>query len=412
MFRRLVLQGWRQFGDVTLDFDSRLTVLTGQNGTGKTTILRLLGRHLGWQMMYVATPRKTSGGTVYEPDVGDHISSIPGRDAAKVGQIDYENGSSTDLLVERHNNSAQYDINIEYNPIPGIFVESHRALYQYRRVGSIPTQAFQANEVFSTIRAEAMSRFRESANYSSPSFRLKEALVSWAVFGYADGHAVAADLWARQAFEGFERVLQIMLPASLQFRRLKVEMPEVVLETGTGRFSVDGASGGISAIIDLVWQIYVLALVHNDQPFVLVIDEPENHLHPALQRELMPKLLNAFPRAQVVVATHSPFIISAERTARVYALTFSAAGPVEAQLLDQLDRSGSANEILRSALGVGVTMPVWAETELAQIIDDFQQVRTVDITVLAELRHRLRQGGLADYAAQALTDVLRARQSE
>jgi predicted ATP-binding protein involved in virulence len=46
-----------------------------------------------------------------------------------------------------------------------------------------------------------------------------------------------------------------------------------------------------------------------DQPFVLLLDEVEVHLHPAWQRKVLPVLERLFPNAQVIASTHSPFVI-------------------------------------------------------------------------------------------------------
>ena len=44
---------------VEIDFNNRLTILTGANGSGKTTILRnILARHSGWNTLSCATPKK------------------------------------------------------------------------------------------------------------------------------------------------------------------------------------------------------------------------------------------------------------------------------------------------------------------------------------------------------------------
>jgi len=43
MFKGFSLAHWRQFEAIELEFSDRLTVLTGENGTGKTTILNGLG---------------------------------------------------------------------------------------------------------------------------------------------------------------------------------------------------------------------------------------------------------------------------------------------------------------------------------------------------------------------------------
>lgn len=47
----LRLSGWRQFDDVAIAFHPSMTILTGQNGAGKITILHLLGRSVGWNVL-------------------------------------------------------------------------------------------------------------------------------------------------------------------------------------------------------------------------------------------------------------------------------------------------------------------------------------------------------------------------
>src|SRR5262249_29170783 len=65
-FKRLKLSNWRQFANVDIDFHSRLTVLTGANGAGKSTILNLLSRHLGVERPYFSVPTKgRDGGIIY-----------------------------------------------------------------------------------------------------------------------------------------------------------------------------------------------------------------------------------------------------------------------------------------------------------------------------------------------------------
>ena len=43
----LVYNGWRQFKEVDIKFHKRLTIITGTNGAGKTSILNILNNHFG-----------------------------------------------------------------------------------------------------------------------------------------------------------------------------------------------------------------------------------------------------------------------------------------------------------------------------------------------------------------------------
>ena len=55
MFKRLKISDWRQFSNVDISFHPHLTVLTGANGAGKTTILNLLSQSTGWDPQFVSS---------------------------------------------------------------------------------------------------------------------------------------------------------------------------------------------------------------------------------------------------------------------------------------------------------------------------------------------------------------------
>ncbi len=43
---------------------------------------------------------------------------------------------------------------------------------------------------------------------------------------------------------------------------------------------------------------------------IVIIDEIEQHLHPKLQRQILKRLDNKFPRVQFIMTTHSPLCVS------------------------------------------------------------------------------------------------------
>lgn len=51
---------------------------------------------------------------------------------------------------------------------------------------------------------------------------------------------------------------------------------------------------------------------------ILLIDEIENHLHPKWQKSVMEIIQNTFPNLQIVITTHSPFIVSSVKDATIY----------------------------------------------------------------------------------------------
>ncbi len=92
------------------------------------------------------------------------------------------------------------------------------------------------------------------------------------------------------------------------------------------RFKFTQLSAGYAAALDIVADLILRmqkpgSLVRAyDKPGIVLIDEPETHLHLALQRQIMPILTKLFPNVQFVVATHSPFILSSLPNAVAYDL--------------------------------------------------------------------------------------------
>ncbi len=83
--------------------------------------------------------------------------------------------------------------------------------------------------------------------------------------------------------------------------------PEIVYETDTGQFPIDQTSSMVSELAPLI--LFLKYLI--DEGDLLILEEPESHLHPAAQRRLargIVRLVNA--GVKVLITTHSDIIIS------------------------------------------------------------------------------------------------------
>ncbi|OJU28076.1 MAG: hypothetical protein BGN91_13920 [Nitrobacter sp. 62-13] len=58
-----------------------------------------------------------------------------------------------------------------------------------------------------------------------------------------------------------------------------------------------------------------------EAPGILLIDEIELHLHPKWQQTVIPSLRSAFPNTQLVIATHSPAVLTTVRREHIHLLT-------------------------------------------------------------------------------------------
>ena len=427
-FSSLRIEGWRQFGHVDLALHPRLTVLTGANGAGKSSLLRILHTHFGIRQPFLATPvLQTGGGYSYLTGLfTDTIAKIWQRfwkkrsDMSNVGAIGYNNGVESELQIPTKS-SVQYNIKIpNQQSVPGIHLDSHAPITHFQQVGQIPTTIVTAATAYDAYNAEVIQKYQGGHTGYSPAYRMKESIIAMAIFGEGNTR-VQANEEVLKAYLGFVDALRTMLPESLGFVDIAVRPPEVVLVTTSGEFILDAASGGIMTIVDLTWRLHMFSQTNDE--FVVTIDEPENHLHPTMQRSLLRRLLKSFPKAQFIIATHSPFMVSSVSDSNVYVLRYvdtateevrsgeqisvSESSRVISQKLDTVNKAGNASEILREVLGVKATIPEWVEQDLREIVARYRQ-REITREALTALRKELAHLGyevLYPEALAALTDA-------
>lgn len=428
-FKHLTVQGWRQFGNIELELHPRLTVLTGANGAGKSSLLRIFSRHFGFDRPYLATPIFSEDGS-YTYATGLFVGVLnrfwkrffPSREDIKgrVGHLVYSDGSEAKLNVPE-SSSVQYSIDIiGQQHVTGIHIDSHQPIAVFQQVSQIPTTIISPSTAYANYNNEIVARYTGGHTGLSPTYRMKEAIIAMAMFGEGNSQ-VRGNPDVLRAYRGFIKVLTDILPESLGFIDISIRPPEVVIVTQSGEFLIDASSGGVMTLIDLAWRLHMFSL--NQQDFVVTIDEPENHLHPTMQRSLMRRLITAFPKAQFIIATHSPFMVSSVKDSFVYVLRYvdnvtgefegekimpSENSRVVSQRLDTINKAGSASEILRDVLGVHATIPEWVEEGLSDIVARHRQL-PVTLETLNALRAELAVLGYSDHYPEALAALMDGR---
>lgn len=399
-FKKLKLHGWRQFENIEIDFSSNITVLTGPNGCGKTTILNVLARHFGWNINFISSPyyEKKSGKKLWSDLMREfeHESEIPANQT-EVGEIEYSNGNKCQLIVPLQS-QAQYQLKYQNEMgITGLNIPSHRPIMGYFQIQNIPTNPKTNQQQYDEFKQLQFQAYG-SDNVRNPGVVLKQSLIALALFGAGNEH-VQPNVEYRSLFDEFQNILRVVLPKSIGFKRLEIRTPDIVLITETGNFPLDAMSGGVSAIFGMAWQIHVYGA--DKSGCTVIIDEPENHLHPSMQREFLTLLRRAFPKYSFIVSTHSPFIVSSDPEASVYGLIYSDNKKIVSRKLTQADLTGSPNKILREILDVPTTLPLWVENKIKSVLEKYESVSDTEDKAGMIIKD-LKELGLDD----SLTDFL------
>ncbi|MEY0837571.1 AAA family ATPase [Providencia alcalifaciens] len=411
-FDRLTLNDWQQFSNIEINFHPRVTILTGANGCGKTTILSLLARHQGWQNVSLATPKTDRFSNALRYFSLTNFTRKKTESDRNVGTIRYTNQELANILVPEVD-TAQYQLSISNQQnVSFFFIPSHRQIFSYRRVSEINTARKERRTAFHEVESNHIQKYAGYSNEPS-SYLMKRTLLGWVINGYGikngDKVIMPADPQQIINFEGFCQVLRLILPESIGFENIEVRDYEIVFSCNGGEdeFLLETASGGISALIDIAWQIFMYD-TDAKEPFAVVIDEVENHLHPSMQRTLLPSLLAAFPHAKFIVSTHSPLIVTSVEDAYVYALRYNSSNKVDSFLLDFRLEVKNAVDILDEVLGVSTTIPAWAVGKLSSILQKHSDKDPTSES-LAELRVELTQAGLGNLLPKAIEAIAEAR---
>ena len=242
-----------------------------------------------------------------------------------------------------------------------------------------------------------------SSRHQDVNFSIKETLLSWAISG-AGNEYIEADSELKNNFDDFQRILKILLPKSIGFRNITIRNYEIVLITDSGEFMLDAVSGGIASIIDIAWQIYNFA--DATEKYIVLIDEIENHLHPTMQRAILPDLINAFPNVQFIISTHSPLVVGSVKDSNVYAFRYNESNKVFSQHLDLVNKAKTATEILNEVLGIPFTMPIWAEETLIELIKKYREIQLTEENIDA-MRAEFKSLGLESLMPIAIKGVFK-----
>lgn len=319
---QIKIEELRHLSDICIDLkpDVRTNLLlTGKNGSGKTTVLRALKKYLT-----VIVDGKLQN---LERDYPTWLNH------SKVKMENAKNENERYKAQEEYQNYIQWikkykdGISVDFNNkdgLEGSFKEGKFILAYYsaeRKTGIIKQRS-----------AEDVVLDTSYSLDSNPGNVLLKYLVHLKTQqAYArnenDMRTVnMLDKW----FERFIEALKVLLDnQSIQMKYDYKNYNFEIIENGRNAFGFDQLSDGYSAAIQIVADL-ILRMEQNwlkkgelssyDVEGIVMIDELETHLHIGLQKTILPFLTSFFPKIQFIVSTHSPYILNSIENCVIYDL--------------------------------------------------------------------------------------------
>lgn len=288
-------------------------VLTGKNGSGKTSLLNSIATYL------------------------NSITSSNQLASAMEGLKDDKKESDFDTIEttkEINTRIASYKDVIE-NTSGGVSLSLNCSLSDARQEfnqGRFVVAYYKADRVFKAKEPEHVEKVQLKDGYGindTPRNDFIKYLLDLKMtqaLAYSNGKKKKADsirLW----FDKFQDLLKRLFKDD----SLKLDFDEdtfkfKILMNNREPFDFNTLSSGYSAVLDIIVDLVLRMTSHTNRVFdfsvpgIVLIDEIETHLHLELQKEILDFLTFVFPNVQFIVSTHSPFILNSLDNAIIFDL--------------------------------------------------------------------------------------------
>lgn len=369
---QLELQQIGPFGDLTLNFPEKpagmedkaeIHILTGENGTGKSTTLETITaivRGKDNEAAFYRLRRSDNMKTklLFSPhcQVSYYTSRVKDEDVLFKDTIDYNT-----LTKNFHRPYDEYPKQVfgvaffaysghrrfDQTSIVGIKeITSHpfeHALDFQKSIGHENILQWIANNITKSLLAKGKGNSTLAKSYLDTVEKLKDAIGS-IIQKKIDFDIDESDL----------KVWIVVGGEKLEFNQLP-----------------DGLKSIISWIADLLMRMDRVKW-ENDTPvfdrnFILFLDEIEVHMHPAWQRKILPVVQKLFPNAQIFISTHSPFVVGSVDGAWIHKLVKPNGDSKLAEGYPKLSEDGNSFRYwLDEVFDVSAEFGIGAENQLKE----------------------------------------------
>lgn len=371
--RSLTLKNIGVFEDETISFPEKqdkdmaeIHILTGQNGTGKTTILQALAE--------------------LTPDMLHLLDlSLFKIDKKIFRKFKYQNLSSYVQLIDSNN----YEYNLNYQgSIHGDFSEFsspldlldslHNAAFAYSGYRFIEHQeniSIKEKENYNPLENALEFNKKNNAN----DYSLNEWLANKMAqrnSAFFDGNTEEVEKYSR-GIETLKQIIEQIIEIPIDFKFKNEKLKVVAVKQGQ-ELDFDLLPDGLRSIIswlgDLIMRMDALKWKDDlpifEREFILFLDEIEVHLHPSWQRKILPVVQKLFKNAQIFITTHSPFIVNSVDGAYIYELKLDEDGHCKSEKPTISSTSMPIDEVLNEIYDIEPTQ-MYGQT-VEHEIEDFQ----------------------------------------
>lgn len=305
---------------ISLDKEKRKhLILTGKNGSGKTSVLEALVNFF----LYITSEVYHSSEYVNDK-YNEFKEQLENLKKQKDSNEKFEKINET----ERYMNAWKEDFEL-WNSGTTAEVNSISFLQNKYKQGDFVFAYYKDERRFQVEAYKNIEKIQFQDKYTitdNPGAKLTKYLVdlkATQAFTKENEKAEKIDRW----FQAFENILRdIFDDKNLELRFNDETFQFSICESGREPFDFNTMSRGYAAILDIINDLIMRMEAKSglrtefDMEGIVLIDEIETHLHLELQKKILPVLTALFPNIQFIITTHSPFVLSSLDNVVIYDL--------------------------------------------------------------------------------------------
>ena len=295
-------------------------ILTGKNGSGKTSTLESLKEHLE----FIISNQYES----YEETKKNYNFWKEKRDNSSEDEMGRHQKEGYEKNMDMYARKLQY---WESGAVSSCC--SYSALREKYKKGQFLLAYYGDKREFRVETYQSIEKVNLKTYYGleeKPGYKLAKYLVDLkATKAFAKEQQVNGDTVERidRWFNRLEEMLkEIFSDAALSLEFDVTSFQFIIKEAGHEPFDFNTLSSGYAAVLDIVNDLIMRMEAQTrlrdgfDTEGIVLIDEIETHLHLELQKRILPILTKLFPNLQFIVTTHSPFILNSLENVVIYDL--------------------------------------------------------------------------------------------
>ena len=338
VLKRISVNDIGPFDSLTLTFDPNWNILLGDNGVGKSSIIKAIA------IAILGEDSKAYAQRIIKAGKPNSTITLESGRATYTTKLFRKNGEAKVDSIPGRAFEAEGWLAVAFPPLRTMSWARPTA-----NTGTTGSQRPTTDDLLPVIRGEADPRLDDLKGWIvNVDYRIKDA----------KSRKQDPEPFERLLKDFFNVVSQLTTGTRIEFKGVDPSTKEISVITDDGELPIEALSQGMTSLIGwvgiLLQRLYEVYGKDRDidpkQHYALVLmDELDAHLHPAWQKSLIRKLSKIFPNVQFIATTHSPLIVGGMKPEQIIRFAREEEKVVTYTVTEEMTM-GRADQILSSDL--------------------------------------------------------------